>query len=127
MTLRAARAVVATCMLLLACAGGRLPAQLRGYSLVVEEKDPQSIELARALRQEGVKVRSRLRGGSGPTAALVYFTFRYPAPGELTWFHLRFADTRTGAVVHASTIPLDSSTSTARARAVAAVHALLRP
>lgn len=127
MMLRATRAVVPTCMLLLGCASGRLPAQLRGYSIVVEETDPQTIELARALRQEGVKVRSRLRGGSGPTAALVYFTFRYPAPGELTWFHLRFADTRTGAIVEASTIPLDSSTSTPRARAVAAVRALLRP
>ena len=122
------RAVVATCVLLaLACASGRLPSQLRGYAIVVEETDSQSVELARALRQEGVKVRPRLRGGSGPTAALVYFTYRDPGPGELTWFHLRFADTRTGAIVQASTIPLDSSTSTPRARAVAAIRALLRP
>lgn len=114
-------------LVLLGCAGGRLPAQLRGYNILVEEKDQQSAELARALRQEGVKVRSRLKGGSGPTAALVYFTYRDPAPGEPTWFHLRFADTRTGAIVQASTIPLDSSTNTPRSRAVAAVRALLRP
>jgi len=112
-------------LFVLACASGRLPARLRGYSIVVEEKDPQAIELAHALRQQGIKVRSRIRGGSGPTAALIYFTFRYPAPAELTWLHIRFADTRTGVVVQASTIPLDSSTNTPRTRAVAAVRALL--
>jgi hypothetical protein len=72
-------------------------------------------------------VRSRLRGGSGPTAALIYFTFRYPAPGEATWLYVRLADTRTGVIVQASTIPLDSSTATLRTRAVAAVRALLAP
>jgi hypothetical protein len=123
---RVTRAVAATC-LVLACASGRLPPQLRGYSIVVEEKDPQTVELARALREQGIKVRPRIKGGSGPTAALIYFTFRYPAPDEPTWFHIRFADTRTGVIVQASTIPLDSSTTTVRARAEAAVRALLRP
>ena len=121
---RATRAVVPTCMLLLGCASSRLPAQLRGYSIVVEEKDQQSVELARALRQQGIKVRSRLRGGTGPTAALIYFTFAYPAPGEPTWFHIRFADTRSGVIVAAATVPLDSTTATPRARAQAAVRAL---
>lgn len=120
------RALVVTCFLaLFGCASGRLPAQLRGYSIVVEEKDPQAVELARALRQQGIKVRSRLRGGSGRTAALIYFTFADPGASEQTWFHIRFADTRTGVIVQASTIPLDSSTNTPRARARAVVRALL--
>jgi uncharacterized protein YwlG (UPF0340 family) len=114
-------------LLILACARHNLPSELRGYSIVVEEKDQQTVELARALRHEGVKVRPRIRGGSGPTAALIYFTFRDPAPDELTWLHVRLADTRSGVIVQAVTIPLDSSIGTPRARAEAAVKALLRP
>lgn len=125
--LRATRAVVPTCTLvLLACASHRIPG-LHGYSIVVEEKDQLSVELAQALRDQGVKVRGNVKGGSGPTAALIYFTFRYPAPDEPTWFHLRLADTRTGVVVRASTIELDSTTVTARDRARAAIQALLAP
>lgn len=120
------RAVVPTCIfLVLSCATAHLPAQLHGYAIVVEERDLQSIELARALREQGIKVRPRVRGGSGPTAALIYFTFRDPAAGEPTWFHLRLADTRTGVIVRASTIQLDSVTATPRTRANAAVHALM--
>ncbi len=119
------RAVLPTCILLiLACASNRLPDQLRGYSIVVEEKDPQSVELARALRARGIKVRPKLRGGSGRTAALLYFTFRDAGPGQPAWFHVRLADTRSGVVVSAATIPLDSTTATQHARAVAAVRAL---
>ncbi len=120
------RAVVPTCTafaLTLACSTSHLPAQLRSYTIVVEEKDPQSVELARALRARGIKVRPRLRGGSGPTAALFYFTFSDTSAGP-AWFYVRLADTRSGVVVSAATIPLDSTTRTQRARAVAAVHAL---
>lgn len=122
------RADMPTCialMLTFGCATAHLPAQLHGYAIVVEEKDQQSVELARALRDSGIKVRPRVRGGSGPTAALLYFTFRYPEPGEPTWFHLRLADTRSGVIVRASTIQLDSATATPRTRAQAAVRALL--
>jgi hypothetical protein len=120
------RAVVPTCIFLVfSCATNRLPAQLHGYAVVVEERDQQSIELARALREQGIKVRPRVRGGSGPTAALIFFTFRDPAAGEPTWFHLRLADTRTGVIVRASTIQLDSLTATPRRRAEAAVRALM--
>ena len=107
-----------------ACGTARLPAQLHGYAVVVEEKDQQSTELARAMREQGIKVRPRVRGGSGPTAALIYFTFSDPGPGQALWFHLRLADTRSGEVVGAATIPLDSLTATPRARARAAVKAL---
>jgi len=121
------RAVVPTCFALLltfGCATAHLPAQLRGYAIVVEERDLQSVELARALRERGVKVRAKIRGGSGRTAALFYFTYSDPGPGQPIWFHVRLADTRSGAVVSAATIQLDSTTATQRARAVAAVRAL---
>ncbi len=119
------RAIVPTCMLVaLGCASGHLPAQLHGYAVVVEEKDTQSIELARAMREQGIKVRPRVRGGSGPTAVLIYFTFSDPGPGQPLWFHIRLADTRSGEIVGAATIPLDSLTVTPRARAVAAIRAL---
>ena len=119
------RAIVPTCIALgLACAAPRVPHALRGYSILVQEKDTQSVELARAMREQGIKVRPRVRGGSGPTAALIYFTFSDPGPGQPLWFHLRLADTRSGEVVGAATIPLDSLTATPRARARAAVKAL---
>jgi len=121
------RAVVPTCIALVltvACGTARLPAQLHGYSIVVEEKDEQSIELARAMREQGIKVRPRVRGGSGHTAALIYFIFSDPGPGQPLWFHLRLADTRSGQIVGAATIPLDSLTATPRARARAAIKAL---
>ena len=118
---RSARLII---LFLLGCASGRLPAQLHGYSIVVEEKDQQSVELARAMREQGIKVRPRVRGGSGPTAVLIYFTFSDPGPGQPLWFHLRLADTRSGEIIGAATIPLDSLTTTPRARAQAAVKAL---
>lgn len=121
------RAVVQTCIALLltfGCATAHLPAQLHGYAIVVEEKDTQSTELARAMREQGIKVRPRVRGGSGPTAVLIYFTFSDPGPGQPLWFHIRLADTRSGQIIGAATIPLDSATVTPRARAVAAIKAL---
>src|SRR5258706_2525912 len=78
------RAVVPTGVvaLILACASSGLSHALHGYAVVVAETDPQSVELARALREQGVKVRPRVRGGSGPTAALVYFTYQSAVRGD---------------------------------------------
>jgi hypothetical protein len=121
------RAIVPTCMafmLTVACGASRVPHALRGYNILVEEKDEQSVELARAMRAQGVKVRPKVRGGSGPTAALIYFTFSDPGPGQSLWFHIRLADTRSGEILGAATILLDSLTMTPRTRAVAAVKAL---
>ncbi len=119
-------AVVATCLAFLtfACGASRVPHSLRGYNVLVEEKDEQSVELARAMREQGIKVRPKVRGGSGHTAALIYFIFSDPGPGQPLWFHLRLADTRSGQIVGAATIPLDSLTATPRARAKAAIKAL---
>ena len=119
------RAVVPACLaVVLACGASRVPHALRGYNILVEEKDQQSVELARAMRDQGIKVRPRVRGGSGPTAALIYFTFSDPGPGQPLWLHIRLADTRSGEIVGAATIQLDSLLTTPRARAVAAVKAL---
>lgn len=109
----------------LACASHRIPTELRGYDVLVEGRDPQDNELARAFRAGGFHVRRTVRGGSGPTAAVVYFTFRSSeAPGP-TWLHLRLADTRTGAILRAASIALDSVPATPRERARAAVRALM--
>jgi hypothetical protein len=125
-TNRPVRAVLVS-LLLVGCAASRVPATLRGYDILVEPKDEQSVELARAMKGSGYHVRERVRGGSRPTAALIHFTFSDPGPGQPTWLHLRLADTRSGVVVGAATIQLDSTTQTMRARAKAAVAALAAP
>lgn len=120
------RVIVPTCIAVaLSCATSRIPAPLRGYDIVVEGTDEQSVELARALKDYGFRVRRSIRGGSGPTAALIHFTFRDPGPSEPTWLHVRLADTRNGVIVQAGTILLDSLTATPKARATAAVLALV--
>lgn len=107
------------------CGASRIPTSLRGYEILVERDDPQGAELARALRDYGFRVRATVRGGSRPTAALIFFTFREPGPGTAPWLHLRLADTRTGEIVGAAMIPLDSVGATPQARADAGVRALL--
>lgn len=115
--------VIASC--LFACGGSRVPPSLRGYEILVERRDQQGDELARALQDYGFRLRRAVRGGSRPTAALVYFTFRNPGPGEAEWLHLRLADTRSGEIVGAAAIPLDSVGPAPRDRARAAVRALV--
>ncbi len=123
--------VVAVCVLVAACASTRIPPALRGYDVLVERRDPQAAELARALRDLGLRVRREVRGGSHPTAALVFFTFADPAggsaPNQGQWLHVRLADTRSGLIVAAASILLDSVGPTPRARADAAVRALASP
>jgi len=80
--------------------------------------------MARAFRERGFRVRGAVRGGSRPTAALIFFAFREPGRGTAPWLHLRLADTRTGEIVGAAMIPLDS-VATPRARADAGIRALL--
>ena len=66
---------VLLCAVLLGCATHRIPEPLRGYEVLVEGRDEQSVELARALRASGFRVRDHVRGGGRPTLALIYFTF----------------------------------------------------
>jgi hypothetical protein len=108
-----------------ACGASRIPESLRGYEILVDRHDAQGAELARALQDYGFRVRRAVRGGSRPTAALVFFTYRDPGSGTAPWLHLRLADTRSGVIVGAATIPLDSVGATPGARAEAAVRALL--
>ena len=115
----------AICLLLVACGVSRIPVALRGYEILVDRKDPQGEELARAFRENGFRVRGAVRGGGRPTAALVFFMFREPGQGTETWLHLRLADTRTGEIVGAAMVSLDSVGSSPQARADAGVRALL--
>ncbi len=115
-------------MLLVAgCGASRVPKSLRGYDILVQSGDSQSVELGRAMRSAGYHVRERVKGGSRPTAALIYFSFREPGLDQPTWLHVRLADTRSGVIVGVATIPLDSTTMSTRARAEAAVLALSAP
>ncbi len=114
-------------VLLVGCGASRVPQSLRRYDILVEPKDEQSIELARAMKDSGYRVRERVRGGSRPTAAVIHFVFSDPGPAGSTWLHVRLADTRSGVIVGAATVQLDSTTQTPRARASAAVQALSSP
>jgi hypothetical protein len=100
---------------------GVKPSPLRGYRVLIESHDSLSDQLARALSRKGFTVRRNVRGGSLQTAGLVTFTFRELGSTPTIWFHARLADTRTGAVVAAVSIPLDSlgTTPDLRARALA--------
>lgn len=116
--------IVIASLLLAGCAASRVPPSLRGYDILVEPKDEQSLELARELRGSGYRVREKVRGGSRPTAALIHFTFSDPGPGGAVWLHVRLADTRSGVILAGATVQLDSAIRTPRARATAAVQAL---
>ena len=108
-----------------ACGAARMPDSLRGYDILVENRDPLGVELARAMREQGFRVRRSVRGGSRPTAALIFFTFRETGPAEPLRLHLRLADTRSGAIVGATMVSMDSIGVTPRARADAAVRVLV--
>jgi len=114
-------------LVVVGCGASRVPRSLRGYDILVEAADEQSVELARAMRSAGYHVRERVKGGSRPTAALIYFSFSEAGFDQPTWLHVRLADTRSGVIVGAATIPLDSATMSTRARAEAAVLALSAP
>src|SRR2546425_2186380 len=96
-----------------ACSTGRQPAPstkgprtLRGYILVVPMRDLLDSTLANLLRRRGFRVWPDVRGGSGPAAALVSFTFRGASSGSGRWLHAPFFDTRTRATLAAAPVPL---------------------
>lgn len=86
----------------------RMPSSLHSYAIFVPARDTLSEQLARALRRHGIKVERRIKGGSGPTAALVHFRFQEPQTGGRSWLLVRLADTRTGVIVGEASIVLDS-------------------
>ena len=102
----------------------RQPESLREYDLVVEGRDSVRDAFAAALRHAHFHVRRALKGASPPAAGLVLFTFHERDSTSHEWLHARFFDTRTGVIVAAASIPLDSTVHGARGRAQALVAAL---
>jgi hypothetical protein len=100
------------------------PDALRGYEILVTSHDSLGRGIAQGLARRGFRVRTRVRGGSRPTAYLLAFIFRETDPPALTWLHVRLADTRTGAIVAAVSAPLDSLGASAGERARAIVDSL---
>src|SRR5262249_46609294 len=47
----------------------RMPESLRGYTVLIENRDSSSDALAAAFRHHGMHVQRAVRGGRGPTAA----------------------------------------------------------
>lgn len=95
---------------IVACAGYavRVPDDVRGYEIVVPGRDTVSRAFARALALEGFRVRRAVRGGNRPAAVLVHFVFseQRGAPPVL---YGRLSDTRTGVIVAAAEVGLDST------------------
>ena len=127
------RAVLPSCFaFVLSCAPPshyETPSTLRGYEILVTRHDSLGRAIARGLKQRGFTVWSHVRGGSRPTAYLLTFTFRETDPagagaGGATRLHVRLADTRTGAIVAAVSVALDSGSVSAADRARAIVDSL---
>jgi len=100
------------------------PSALRGYDILITQRDSLGQGVAEGLRRRGFRVRREVRGGSRPTAYLLTFTFQEAEPPALTWLHVRLADTRTGTIVAAVSAPLDSLGATTPERARAIVDSL---
>ena len=100
------------------------PSTIRGYEILVTSQDSLGRGIAQGLARRGFRVRTRVRGGSRPTAYLLAFVYRETDPPALTWLHVRLADTRTGAIVAAVSAPLDSLGPSAGERARAIVDSL---
>ncbi len=67
----------------------------------------------------------RLTGRHRGEGAVAVLLAGEPGQGTETWLHVRLADTRSGEIVGAGMVPLDSVGPTARVRADAAIRALL--
>jgi len=109
---------LATCLASAACRfGSGPPSPIRGYRVLIEAHDSLSDYLADVLSHRGFTVRRRIQGGSGPTAAVITYTYREVGASPVTWFNVVLADTRSGAVVATVSAPIDSLGATPRARA----------
>jgi hypothetical protein len=102
----------------------RMPSSLHSYAILVPARDTLSDQLARAFRRRGIKVERHIKGGSGPTAALVHFRFREPEAGGRDWLLVRLADTRTGVIVGEASLVVDSLTRDEVGRAEAILDSL---
>ncbi len=104
--------VVAVCLVGLACASAgayRVSGQLKSYEIVVSGHDSISTQVAAAFGRRGFRVRGAVRGGSRPTLAYVAFWFSEPGEGKQPLlYYARLADTRTGDILAAAAVALDS-------------------
>ncbi len=129
MTLR--RAVVPSCVLLMGCASSgpyRVAGQLKAYEILVPGRDSVSARVADAFRRRGFRVRAAVRGGSRPTLAYVAFWFSEPGEGRgQPRYHARLADTRTGGILAAAAVALDSLGSNLKSRVDSLVTLLTAP
>jgi len=109
---------------MLGCGGRafRTPDSVRGYEIVITGHDSVSRAFAHELANAGFRVRSAVRGGNRPAAVLVHFVFQEPSGPALLYG--RLADTRSGAIVAAASIPLDSTPRARRDSVPALVRAL---
>lgn len=96
---------LAPLVLAVACAPAtryHMPSSLHGYAFYVPGADSLSAQLGAAMRRHGFVVLPELKGGSGPTAAVVHFLFREPGDSQGPVLHVRLADTRTGVIIGAA-------------------------
>jgi len=84
-----------------------MPSSVRGYAFFVPGTDSLSAALGLAMHRHGYVVLPQLKGGGGPTAAVVQFLFREPGDTAGPVLHVRLADTRTGAIVGSASAVLD--------------------
>lgn len=92
-------------LLVVACATAtryHMPSSLHAYAFFVPGSDSLSAELGAAMRRHGYVVLPHVKGGSGPTASVLHFTYRDPGDSTGPVLHVRLADTRTGAIVAAA-------------------------
>ncbi len=118
-------------VLLMGCASSgsyRVAGQLKAYEILVPGRDSVSARVADAFGRRGFRVRATMHGGSRPTLAYVAFWFSEPGEGgERARYHARLADTRTGGILSAATVSLDSLGLTLRSRVDSLVSLLTAP
>jgi len=125
-------AVLPSWVMLAGCASSgsyRVAGQLKAYEILVPGRDSVSARVADAFGRRGFRVRAAVRGGSRPTLAYVAFWFSEPGEsgGSGPRYYARLADTRTGGILAAAAVILDSLGSTLRARAASLVTLLTAP
>jgi len=109
----------------------RVAGQLKAYEILVPGRDSVSARVADAFGHRGFRVRAAVRGGSRPTLAYVAFWFSEPGQGEGagqgSLYYARLADTRTGRIVAAAAVALDSLGSNLKSRVDSLVTLLTAP
>ena len=118
-------------VLLMGCASSgsyRVAGQLKAYEILVPGRDSVSARVADAFGRRGFRVRATMHGGSRPTLAYVAFWFSEPGEGTPPpLYYARLADTRTGDILAAAAVPLDSLGASLKTRVDSLVTLLTAP